>query len=149
MNRIQKISWLNIICCGTALILSSVSVAILFYFFGFPVASAGLGFLGISGFTGLGAVIFKKDPGAVSFDERDHLINSKAARAGFVLSYLVFILVCMGLWGYYQFQNVETISINILPMLVWPPFFTALLGHAVAILILYGKDNKLPEGGAA
>ena len=149
MNRMQKISWLNIICCGVALVLSSLSISILYYLFGFPVASAGLGFLGIIGVTGLGSVIFKKDPGEVSYDERDHLINSKAARASFVLSYLIFILVCMGLWGYFKFQNVKTISIDILPMLVWPPFFTAILGHAIMILILYGKDNKKTEGGVA
>ena len=149
MNRIQKMSWLTVICCGIALILSSLSIAILYSFFGFPVASAGLGFLGIIGFAGFGPVIFKKDHGSVSFDERDHLINLKAVRASFGLAYMVFVLMCMGLWGYCQSHSVETISIGVLPMLVWPPAVAAFLGHAVAILILYGKDNKAMEGGAA
>ncbi len=149
MNRAQKIAWLNVVCCGVALVLSGLTIAVLYALFGFPVASAGLGFLGIIGVAGLGQVIFKKDPGPVQFDERDHLINQKAVRVGFGLSYMVFIMNCMGLWGYYQFKGINIISIQVLPMLVWPPFIAVLLGHAIAILVLYGKDNKTMKGGAA
>lgn len=149
MNRMQKIAWLNIICCGTALILSGLSIAVLYTLFGFPMASAGFGFLGIMGVAGLEGFIFKKDPGPVQFDERDHLINAKAARVGFGLSYGVFIMVCMGLWGYYQFKGIDAISTQVLPMLVWPPAVAVFLGHAIAILVLYGKDTKTKEGGAA
>ena len=149
MNRMQKISWLTVICCGTALILSSVSIAILYPLFGLPVASSGLGFLGIMGFSGLGPVIFKKDPGAVSFDERDRVIHLKAVRVAFGSAYIIFIMICMTIYWYCQLRSVKTISIEVLIMLIWPPGIAAYLGHAVALLILYGKDNQQLEGGAA
>ncbi|RKY03699.1 MAG: hypothetical protein DRP56_10875 [Planctomycetota bacterium] len=149
MNRIQKQSWLTVACFSVALILSVIAVVILYSRSGFPVANAGLGFLGFTGFAGLGSFIFKKDPGAVSFDERDHLINLKAVRAGFGLSYGIFIASCMGVYTYCKTQSIEVISIETLPMFIWPPFIAVFLGHAVATLILYGKDNKQSEGGAA
>jgi hypothetical protein len=149
MNRKQKISWWTISCFSVALILSVISVAILYSISGFPVANAGLGFLGLTGFAGLGTVIFKKDPGVVSFDERDHLINLKAVRAGFGLSYGIFIASCMGVYTYCKTQSIEVISIETLPMFIWPPFVAVFLGHAVTTLVLYGKDNKQAEGGAA
>jgi hypothetical protein len=149
MNRIQKMSWLLVVCIGTAVILSSITVSVLYFFFGFPVAWAGLSFLGLSGFGGLGPVIFKKDPGPVICDERDRLINMKAARAGFAISYGVFGLLCMGIWEYYRFHSVNTIKIDVLPMLFAAAGLTAFFTHAVTILVLYGKDNKQTEGGVA
>ena len=53
MNRMQKISWMMVICIGTALILSVAAITILYFIFGFPVAWAGWGFMGITGFGGL------------------------------------------------------------------------------------------------
>ena len=105
--------------------------------------------MGVAGIAGFAPIIFKKDPGPVQCDERDRLINLKAARAGFAISYGVFGLLCMGIWDYYRHQNVETISIHILPQLFMAAGITAFFTHALTILILYGKDNKLPEGGDA
>ena len=149
MNRIQKISWLMVICIGTALILSSIATVILYFKLGFPKAWSGFAFLGLCGFGGLGPIIFKKDPGAVQADERDTLIARKAAIASFGLSYMVFIFICMGLWEYYRVKGIETISINTLPNLVWAPGLTAFLSHAIVILVLYGKDNKQMGGEIA
>ncbi|RKY03700.1 MAG: hypothetical protein DRP56_10880 [Planctomycetota bacterium] len=149
MNRMQKISWVMVICISTALILSTIAITILYYKIGFPRAWAGWGFMGITGFAGLGPLIFKKDPGPVQCDERDQLINMKAARAGFAISYGVFGLLCMGIWICCQYRNAETISIHLLPMLFMAAGITAYLTHAITILFLYGKDNKLSEGGAA
>ncbi len=105
--------------------------------------------MGITGLGGLAPLIFKKDPGPIQADERDRLINLKAARAGFALSYGVFGLLCMGIWEYYRHQNIETISIHILPHLFMAAGITAFFTHALTILVLYGKDSKRPEGGPA
>ena len=105
--------------------------------------------MGITGFAGLAPIIFKKDPGPVQCDERDRLINLKAARAGFAVSYGVFGLLCMGIWEYYRHQSIETISIHILPNLFMAAGITAFFTHALTILILYAKDNKQAEGGPA
>jgi hypothetical protein len=149
MNRMQKISWFMVICIGTALILSAIAITALYFKFGFPVAWAGWGFMGITGFAGLAPTIFKKDPGPVQCDERDRLINIKAAQAGFAISYGVFGLLCMGIWAYRYSQSTETISIHLLPMLFMAAGITAYLTHAITILVLYGKDNKATEGGPA
>ncbi|MBL7215975.1 MAG: hypothetical protein ISS71_09885, partial [Phycisphaerae bacterium] len=90
MNRMQKISWLMVICMGSGLILSAIAITVGYFMAGFPKAWSGIAFIGIGGFGGLGPLIFKKDPGPVQADERDRLINLKAARASFALSYLVF-----------------------------------------------------------
>jgi hypothetical protein len=145
----QKISWMMVICIGIASILSAVAITILYFKIGFPRAWAGWGFMGIAGIAGFAPIIFKKDPGPVQCDERDRLINLKAARAGFAISYGVFGLLCMGIWDYYRHQNVETISIHILPQLFMAAGITAFFTHALTILILYGKDNKVSEGGAS
>lgn len=149
MNRIQKMSWLMVICIGTALILSGIATVALYFKLGFPKAWAGFAFMGICGFGGLGPIIFKKDPGPVQADERDTLIARKAAIASFALSYLVFGALCMGIWGYRQHQQVETISIHVLPNLFMAAGITAFLSHAIVILVLYGKDNKQMEGEIA
>lgn len=145
MNRIQKISWLMVVTIVIAIIASVVAVGLLYSKFGFPKARAGLAFMAIAGFGGLGPMIFKKDPGHVQADERDILINLKAARAGFAISYLVFGLLCMGIWHCYRVKAIETISIDILPELFGAAAITAFLTHAITILVLYGRDAKLPD----
>ena len=148
MNRMQKMSWMMVICIGTALVLSAIAITVLYFIFGFPVAWAGWGFMGITGFGGLAPIVFKKDPGPVQCDERDQLINMKAAVASFGLSYGIFGLLCMGIWVYRYSQSIETISIHLLPLLFGAAGITVYLTHAITILILYGKDNKQIEGGA-
>jgi hypothetical protein len=148
MNRMQKISWMMVICIGTASILSAMAITIFYFKIGFPRAWAGWGFMGISGIAGFAPIIFKKDPDPVEFDERDRLINLKAARAGFAISYGVFGLLCMGIWECYRHQSIETISIHILPNLFMAAGITMFFTHALTILILYGRD-KTSEGGAA
>ena len=148
MNRTQKNSWMTVICIGIALIISTLAVIILYFIVGFPRAWVGLSFMGLSGFGGLGSIIFKKDAGAITCDERDYLINMKAARAGFAISYGVFGLLCMGIWYYYRFHSIDTIKIEVLPWLFGAAGITAFFIHALTILILYGKDNKAIEGGA-
>ena len=105
--------------------------------------------MGITGFGGLAPIVFKKDPGPVQCDERDQLINLKAARAGFAISYGVFGLLCMGIWTYYRHQNIETIPIHLLPHLFMTAGITAFFTHALTILVLYGRKNKLAEGDPA
>jgi hypothetical protein len=149
MNRIQKISWLMVISMGTGLILSTVTITIGYFMAGFPKAWSGLAFMSIGGIGGLGPIIFRKGPGPVQADERDKSINLKAARASFALSYLVFGILCMGIWQYCKSHSTPTISIEVLPTIWGFAAVTAFFAHALMILILYGKDNKAAEGGDA
>lgn len=150
MNRIQKISWFMVVCIGIALILGGAAVVVLYARFGFPKAYAGLGFLGLAGIGGLGPLFFGENPGAVQEDERDAVIRLKAARAGFALSYGVFILLGMGIWAYRRWLGMEEIAVDVLPLLVGAAGITAFLSHAVAVLVLYGGSENCSEqtGGA-
>ena len=73
------------------------------------------------------------------------MIQLKAARGSFALSYLVFGLLCMGIWWHYHAKAVETISIHVLPWIFGAAAVTAFLSHAITILLLYGRENKKNE----
>jgi hypothetical protein len=145
MNRMQKMSWLMVISMGGAVVLSIIAVTVGYYMVGFPRAWAGLAFWGLGGIGGLGPLIFKKDPGSVQADERDHLICLKAARVGFASSYGVMGLLCMGIWEYCRSRDWNSIGIEILPLIWGIVAITAFFTHALAIVILYGRDNKAIE----
>ncbi len=131
-----------VITIGIAAICSAAAIIIWYLQCGFPKAWIGLSFLGIAGLGGLGPLIFQKDPGPVGVDERDNFINLKAARGSFALSYLVFGLLSMGIWGYCRLHERSVISIDVLP-LVWSlAALTTFFSHALIILILYGKGGK-------
>ena len=149
MNRMQKISWLMVISMGSGLILSAITVTVGYFMAGFPKAWSGIAFMSIGGIGGLGPLIFRKDPGPIQTDERDRQINLEAARASFALSYLIFGLLCMGIWGYYHHQGTMLITVEVLPAIWGFAAVTAFFTHALMILLLYGKDNKAAEGGPA
>lgn len=140
MNRMQKISWLIVISSGTGLLLTIIAMPLLYIRFGFPVANAGLAFLAIGGIGGLAPIIFKKDPGPVTCDERDRAINSTAAKAGFGVSYMVFGLLCMGIWSIKGHR--ATIDVNVLPMIWMFAGTVSFFVHALTILILYGRGQS-------
>ena len=143
MNRMQKISWLFAIMISVAVLLAGGAVGILYFKLGLPKAIAGLGFLGIAGFGGLGPLIFKKDKGKVEFDERDHVINQRAALAGFGAAYLVVGLVCM--IPFFVLGPKANISITWLPMIFMGAGLSSFFAHSVTILIQYGRGGKENE----
>ena len=141
MNRLQKIAWLIVVSISVAVLSSALTIGILYIKFGFPKAGSGLGLLGIAGFGGLGPLIFKKDKGAVTCDERDKVINRRAAVAGFAASYLVVGLACMLPFSIYGPD--KSISITWLPMIFMGGGLASFFIHSLAILIQYGirSDN--------
>ncbi|MHC4927551.1 MAG: hypothetical protein ACYTER_09555 [Planctomycetota bacterium] len=147
MNRTQKMAWMTVVCVGTGFLLSTIAVTILYYKQGFPCAWAGLGLLGLSGFSGLAPAVFKKEKGAVIFDERDRMIQLHSAKSGFAASYLVFGALSMGIWIINGPDSL--INVNTLPQIWLIGFITAFFVQAMTTLILYGKDSKAIEGGAA
>ncbi len=147
MNRVQKMAWMTVICTGLGIVLSATAVPVLYVMGGFPRAWAGLAFLGIAGLAGFAPAIFKKEPGAVQTDERDRLIHVQSTKAGFSASYGVFGLLSMGIWIYVGPDSL--ISANVLPQIWMIAFITAFFVQALTTLVLYGKGNPQPEGGAA
>lgn len=142
MNRWQKISWWMLIWISTGAIFAAIATAVLFFIVGLPWSKAqgGLGFLGIAGLGGLGPLIFKKDTGKVACDERDQLINNRAAATGFLAAFLITGLTCM--LPFFVLGPKATISITWLPMIFMTAGLASFLVHSIAILSQYGWRDK-------
>ncbi|MGD0461428.1 MAG: hypothetical protein ABSB74_02965 [Tepidisphaeraceae bacterium] len=128
MNSQQKQAWLTVA-------LAAVSVAA----FGalwpvvgrYPAISA----FGLFGFSGLGPLFYRKD----TLDERDRTIARRAALAAGMISYGVFILGCMGIWGIvYQLRGSQQVSVHVLPLITGAGGFAFFLGYAITVLVMYG-----------
>ncbi len=96
MNRTQKIARFNltVIAIGGGLALLTVLISLAagskaLTYFGFLI-------LGLAALvSGLSQLIVRKEPGKVSFDERDAAIEKNANLAGYATLLCVFILTCM------------------------------------------------------
>lgn len=140
MNRAQKMAWLLVITISVAVLLAGGAVGILYVKFGMPKAVAGLGFMGVAGLGGLGPLIFRKDKGTVTCDERDKLINRRAALAGFGADYMVVGLGCM--IPFFVLGPKANISVTWLPMIFMGAGISHFFFHSVAILVQYGRASK-------
>lgn len=143
MNRAQKMAFFTVIVISIALATSGIAVTILYFLWGFPKASAGLAFMGITGLAGFAQMIFKKDKGKVEFDERDIIIGRRSALAGFTTAYLVFGLACMT--PFFILGPHASIKVTWLPMI----FMAAGISHfyvlSIATLIQYRKGGAKNE----
>ena len=140
MNRVQKIAWSFVIAISTGVLVSVVAIVILYVKVGMPKALTGFAFMGIAGLGGFGPIIFKKDKGKLEFDERDHVINQRAALAGFGTAYMVVGAVCM--IPFFVLGPKADISVIWLPMIFMGAGTSHLFVHSVAILVQYGWRDK-------
>lgn len=146
MNRLQKQSWIMAISIGIAFLASCIVVAYWASIKGFPSAFKGFIFT-CSGCLGYFVSLFvKKDKPAI-VDERDLAIKASAKHNGFIASYMSFIFLAMGIWVYNGPDAL--INVNILPMCVCLIGVVFALVESLTYIIEYGKDNEIPEGGAA
>lgn len=142
MNRAQKIARFNVIVILTALSLSGIAIGVTYFFVGLPIQRAfgGFGFMGIIGLMGLSPLLYKKERDKVSLDERDQLINYRAVLAAYSVFWLVFTAACMIPW--WIIGPSGSISVNVLPIMLFGIGITLMLVHSVVILIQYGRRGK-------
>jgi len=140
MNRSQKIAWFLITVLSGTILLTLVAFGILYAMFGMPKALAALGVLGLSGLAGFAPVMFKKDEGAVDFDERDIQINRRSAMAAFGCSFLFVGLACMV--PFFVLGPNSTIKVVCLPLIFGGAGLIVYLVHSVAVLVQYGKGGQ-------
>jgi len=143
MNRAQKIAWSLVIIISVSFILSCIAVAILYVKIGMPKALVGFVLIGIAGLGGFSPLIFRKDKGKVTFDERDKLIKRRAALAGFGTSYLFVGLACMV--PFFVLGPNNSISVTWLPMVFGGTGLSHFFAHSVAVLVQYGWGGKENE----
>lgn len=139
MNRAQKMARFTVVVIATSCILSGIAVLVGYVFVGVPKAYAGMGFLGLSGLAGLAPLIYKNERVAVSFDERDHLINRRAALAGFAAAYLVMGLACM--LPFTILGPKASVCVSNLPLIFMSGGLSHYFAYSLAILLLYGKEG--------
>jgi hypothetical protein len=140
MNRAQKISLTLVITISLGLFLGIVLIVMRGFVAGipkiaflFPVFIAGSG--GI-----ISIICFKKDKGAITFDERDKLIEKNAHLAGFGAVYLFVILASflpIGILG-----EKGSIPVTWCPALLIGAAFCQAYAQSLAILIQYGWTGK-------
>lgn len=142
MSRAQKIARFNLIVILIALILSAIAVSVFYFVVDLPIRRAfgGFGFMGITGLMGLSPLLYKKGRGKVSFDERDELINYRAVLAAYSVFWLVFTAACMIPW--FIIGPSGSISVNVLPIMLFGIGITLMLVHSLVILVQYGRGGK-------
>jgi hypothetical protein len=139
MNRIQKIAWFFVICTVLALIASVVTVIIMTPRVGMPKALFGFSLIGLAGIGGFAPLFFKKRKNDIT-DERDQLIQRKAAFAGFVAAFLFAGAGCM--IPFLVLGPEAAISVKWLPQIWMIIFMAQFFFYSVSILIQYGQENK-------
>ena len=142
MSRAQKTARFNLIVILIALSLSAIAVSVFYFVVDLPIRRAfgGFGFMGITGLMGLSPLLYKKEGGKVSFDERDELINYRAVLAAYSVFWLVFTAACMIPWSIIGPSG--SISVNVLPIMLFGIGITLMLVHSLVILVQYGRGGK-------
>ncbi len=142
MNRAQKIARFNLIVILISLTLSAIAVSVFYFVVDLPIRGAfgGFGFMGITGLMGLSPFLYKKERDKVSLDERDVLINYRAVLVAYSVFWLVFTAACMIPW--WIIGPSGSISVNVLPIMLFGIGITLMLVHSVVILIQYGRRDK-------
>ena len=76
----------------------------------------------------------------VTFDERDEIIDKKAALAGYVGVWMYFVSACVVPWWLVGPKG--TVSANILPIILIGGIIAFSIVQSLAILIQYGRGGK-------
>jgi uncharacterized membrane protein YccF (DUF307 family) len=142
MNRAQRIAWFTLIILALALGFSLAAFCLGYFILGVPAnrAAAGFGFIGIMGLLGLIPILFRKDKDKVQCDERDLMIQRKAAVAAYAIFWVLFVAAAMVPW--FITGPDGTITVDYLPWMVFGGMFVVMLVQAIVTLEQYGWTNK-------
>jgi len=145
MNRAQKMAQFSLIVILIALTLCVIAVGVLYFVVGLPMRQAlsGFAFIAICGLTGLSPLLYKKERGKVSFDERDLLIHRKASLAAYSIFWFLFVLAAMV--PFFVLGPKGTISVKYLPAMVFGGMVTVMLVQSIVTLEEYGWRSKSDE----
>jgi uncharacterized membrane protein len=100
--------------------------------FGFSRAG---GLLGFMGFLGFGLVFYWGGKNKVVTDERDRAIGERAARIGFAIFWVLFVLGCVGTW--WILGDNATIPVRLLPVIMYLAWAIWQGAMSTAVLIQY------------
>jgi hypothetical protein len=140
MTRQQKEAWFIVGVFTLALTVFLVLIPIL----GISVAWGAFGLFGFAGFAPLIGRNASR-PGEVVSDERDVVISSRATLGAGIAAFEVCILACMVPWLVHMLRGQESISVQMLPIVVLATSITFWLVRAVAMLALCGREASHVE----
>ena len=135
MNMQQKVACFNLAVFATA---AAAYGALVLLWGPLPAFAA----FGIFGLWGLTPFFYLRRKGKVLVDERDQLVILRAVLAGYSIFWVCFVSACMITWGvirYYKYQ--DTVSVDVLPLLVGGGMIVFMVSHSVAVLIQYGRSR--------
>ncbi len=138
MNIHQKVARFNIAVFFAALALYSVLVPLIG-------AIPALGAYGVLGLWGLGFFYYRRPKRGVLIDERDQLISIRAQVAGLYIFWEFFVAACMITWVVLRyFYHSDTVSVEVLPLMVVGGMAVFILSYSIAILFQYrtGRSHE-------
>ncbi len=140
MNTEQKTAWfmlilIPVVCVGF-FILSSLG--------GWRVGCAAFGLLGL---IGLIPVIRRRRLilSQIPADERDRQISRKSSLVGGIASYLAFVIGLMSIWGISMNAGSTTVTIHLLPLMVFCGCMVFYAARSIALLTLYNRGSGYAE----
>lgn len=156
---LQRWAWFNLIVFAIAVALYLMAVPFFAWHFHrtlVAVSLPSLGVFGVLGLWGFGQTGFGPLGGynsystyfrdrrrriKVKLDEREVLINQRAATIGVVLFWEVFVLLSMGVWAYLSYvRHQATVPVGFLPFLVMFGFVVYMVTQSIAILVQYKRS---------
>ena len=133
MSALQKFAWFNL----AVIALTLVAILSLLPFLA-KGALGGFGFLGLMGF---GPLFFRRKPGQVLTDERDHLIQRRATVLAYGLFWVVFVLVAVVLSAVVYGED-GAVPVSVVRMSVFWAFMLVYALASIAILVQYAGGSR-------
>ncbi|MGP8258542.1 MAG: hypothetical protein ACLQM6_01155 [Acidobacteriaceae bacterium] len=144
---LQRMAWFNLIVFAIAVALYLIAVPFFVWRLHMTLAGAALpslGVFGVCGLWGLGNYFLydRKRRAKLKLDERESLINQRAATIGVVLFWEVFVFLCIGVWAYFSYvRHQATVPVGFLPFLVMFGFVVFMVTQSIAILVQYRRST--------
>jgi hypothetical protein len=135
----EAVFWLILLAVTTAL--TAIAYVVLMPLIGPIRAQAAFGFFGLLGLGGFSPLFYRKRGRTVVLDERDEQIAKTALVAGYSVFWLFFVSANMGVWSVVYFGGHSTISVHVLPDIVFGGFVIFITTRAVAIVVQYRRQD--------
>jgi uncharacterized membrane protein len=144
MNRRQKVAWYQLSLVAAAAVLGVVLMAHFVRIYEYSFVDAwwyGMGYaVLVLILTVFGPLFFRKKKGQVDYDERDLIIDRRAAWIAFGATYAYFILACMITWVVAGVESL--IPAYWLTRIVIGGWVTAIVTNAAMVLVFYSRGVK-------
>ena len=143
----------NLIVCAVTVSVTVAAYLLLLGAVGPHRARGAFGFLGFLGLLGLGPAFYRKNTGlpGVVLDERDKLIGDRSQVIAWRVTWLYWILLCMGVWAWVALRSgleaVEApfVPAEWLPLALMLAFVIFWIAWSIAVLSHYKRGEPTED----